>query len=237
MNGFNEYNDGMGHLNHKYRFTKITDNDSIIWDKQYGYFKDGSPLGLLQTTDGGYVMAGGNGAVDTGGLAQGILMKLNANGDSLWSRLFGVMQDYAWFWDIAQCSDGGIVMCGETYCCNFTPGVGNTSGLWLVRTDSLGLLAVGLNEHEPAFAGVQLSNPYPNPVSQSTTVTSIVPPQFESGLLYLFDITGRQLCSYALTKGVNQTSINVSDLASGEYLVVMSVEGYNVGSRKLVVGR
>ena len=126
-------------------------------------------------------------------------------------------------------------MCGETYCCNFTVGVGNTSSLWLVRVDSLGLLAVGLNEHEPSFAGAQLSAPYPNPASTSTSITSIIPPQFESGLLYLFDITGRQLRSYTLSRGINQTVIDVSKLTSGEYLCVLSAEGYNVGSCKLVV--
>ncbi len=236
--GFRRYYDTVSQkYNSKYHFTKIDEAGTHIWDKEYGWFHDGTPLGLLQTPDGGYMMAGGNGAVDVGGLAQGILMKLNANGDSLWARLFGNLTDYGWFWDIAQCDDGGFVMCGETYCCNFTPGVGNTSSLWLVRTDSLGLLVVGLNENQPSFAGAALGMPYPNPARTSTTITSIIPPQFESGLLYLFDITGRQLRSYPLLKGVNQTIIDVSAVASGDYLCVLSVEGYNVRSCKFVVGR
>ncbi|MBK7390838.1 MAG: hypothetical protein IPI23_17710 [Bacteroidetes bacterium] len=87
------------------------------------------------------MMTGANGV---NGGSQGILMKLSAVGDSLWTKNFGEMQDDGWFWDISLCADGGYIMCGETYCCNFTPGVGNTSSLWLVRTDSLGLLT-GLN--------------------------------------------------------------------------------------------
>ncbi|MBK8416504.1 MAG: hypothetical protein IPL22_19540 [Bacteroidetes bacterium] len=77
------------------RFQKITESGVVIWDKSFGLFSSGSPLGILQNSDSTFMMTGANGV---NGGSQGILMKLSAVGDSLWTKKFLVrLQDDGWF--------------------------------------------------------------------------------------------------------------------------------------------
>ncbi len=222
----------------RYRFIKTDEAGTIFWDKSYGLHKDGGPTGILQTPDGGYLMCGGNGFVAGGGLAQGILLKLDANGDSLWARFYGNPTDYGFFWDIEPCNDGGYIMCGETYCCNFTPGVGNTSSLWLVKTDSLGLLVTGIKE-ETIFKNATLTV-YPNPTTTYCTITTTVPQTNNTGAgkkgasIILFDMRGKQLLEQPLQTGNNTVQLNLTNYAAGTYLAVLVVDGYNVTHAKVV---
>ncbi len=218
------------------RFQKITESGVVIWDKSFGLFSSGSPLGILQNSDSTFMMTGANGV---NGGSQGILMKLSAVGDSLWTKNFGEMQDDGWFWDISLCADGGYIMCGETYCCNFTPGVGNTSSLWLVRTDSLGLLT-GLNEFLDSLPGTLMSNPFPNPANNYFEVNITIP---ETQIPYignsevellLFDIEGKQLALKQITTNTKSIHFDISDLAAGTYYVVLSLNGYNAGGKVIV---
>ncbi len=236
----NYFIDGLGSTGtptfRQHRFQKITEGGIVIWDKSYGSFSTGTPLGILQNSDSSYIMAGANGV---GSGSQGILMKMDANGDSLWSRYFGTLLDYGWFWDIAPCSDGGYVMCGETYCCNFTPGVGNTSSMWLVRTDSLGLLT-GFNELVDIEPNIILGLPYPNPASDFFEVSFTIPnaqlpDKGQKGVeLLLFDNIGKQIASQTLPRGTDKARFEMSKFAGGTYLVVLSIDGYNAGSRRIV---
>ncbi len=228
-----------GFNNYSYNFKKLSETGSVIWDKQFGLFKDGGPLGLLEHVDGTFMMSGQFGVPNQGGMAQGIVMKLDANGDSLWSRLFGTVSDYGNLWDIAACNDGGYIMCGETYCCNFTPGVGNTSSLWLVRTDSLGLLT-GFNELVGANAVETLGIPFPNPANEYFEVNLSIPQKqlpykgVKGVVLLLFDNAGRQVYLQNLTNSVDRVRVDISGLAIGTYTIVLSIDGYNAGSRRIV---
>lgn len=220
----------------QHRFQKITEGGVVLWDKSYGIFSTGTPLGILQNADSSFIMAGANGI---GGTSQGILMKLDANGDSLWSRFYGSLSDYGWFWDIAPCNDGGYVMSGETYCCNFTPGVGNTSSMWLVRTDSLGLFT-GFNELVDAEPFSIMGLPYPNPANDYfevdlTLPDTQLPDKGRKGIeLLLFDNNGKQIASQTIARGTSKARFELSEYAAGTYLVVLSIDGYNAGSRRIV---
>ena len=66
-----------------------------------------------QTTDGGYIIAGttslGVGATD------GILIKTNSVGDTLWTKTYGGAVDNEYVYDAIQTLDGGYVFVGKTY--------------------------------------------------------------------------------------------------------------------------
>ena len=220
-------------------FIKLDNTGTILWQKQFCLYREGGPMAILQNYDGTYMMAGANGVPNQTGLTQGILMKLDANGDSLWSRLFQLPSQHGWFYDVSLCNDGGYVMCGETYCCNFTPGVGNTSSMWLVRTDSLGLLT-GFNEFVDVEPNSILGLPYPNPAKDYFEVNITIPDtqlpeKSRKGVeLLLFDNIGKQIASQMLPRGMDKARFEMSKFATGNYLVVLSIDGYNAGSRKIV---
>lgn len=100
---------------------------------------------VLQTGDGGYIIAGGN------GYTQFFLMKTEAKGDTLWKRIhstpFGEIQT------IIQTEDRGFALFGKATS-QFTP-----SYFSVVRTDSAGVLiwnkTYGGNAKQAAFSAKQ----------------------------------------------------------------------------------
>ncbi|MBK5285051.1 MAG: T9SS type A sorting domain-containing protein [Bacteroidia bacterium] len=103
------------------------------------------------------------------------------------------------------------------------------------------LVPIGVQEHPP-IENVLLSVPYPNPATTQTTFTILIPPTNSNGMtgekgaqLLLFDMQGRQLQKHVLQTGLNTLTIDVSSLANGEYLCVLSLDGYNAGGKRLIV--
>ncbi len=95
-----------------------TDNTgNIQWQKCIGgpYFETGA--WIHQTADGGYILAGTSSSVNCDfqgnhGGADYLLVKLNAQGDKVWQKLYGgSINDYCWSMVVAP--DGGYILAGE----------------------------------------------------------------------------------------------------------------------------
>lgn len=88
---------------------------------------------LIQTSDGGYVMAG---QVDSGGVAatrDGIITKISSAGVPQWTRIVGgSAEDY--LRSVVQTFDGGFIAAG------FTNSFGNAGDVYVVKLDSLGVV-------------------------------------------------------------------------------------------------
>jgi parallel beta-helix repeat protein len=101
------------------------------WNKTYGGIYPGNDgaYALVQTADGGYVLAG---YTDSKGGGDFWLVKTNAIGNAQWNKSYGgVSQD--WAYALVQTSDGGYALAGHTS----SYGAGNDD-VWLVKTDSAG---------------------------------------------------------------------------------------------------
>jgi hypothetical protein len=59
--------------------------------------------------------------------------------------------------------------------------------------------------------------------------------QEDKSYLYIFNILGKQLEKVELQRGEQSLTLNVSAFPTGSYLLVMSVNGYNACTRKLMV--
>jgi len=101
-----------------------------IWTRTYGGTSYDWGYSVAQTTDGGYIVAGETGSFGTGGDVY--LVKANSSGDTLWTRAYGGTS-YDWGYSVAQTTDGGYIIAGETY--SFGAGSGD---VYLVKTDALG---------------------------------------------------------------------------------------------------
>ena len=167
------------------------------------------------------------------------VMGLDDNGDSLWFRKYGGSNDDE-VYDIAPTNDGGVILCGETYS-NLIQGT--NSNAWLLKLDSLGLLVTGIKEQAWA-SNVTLQAPYPNPCNTQCTINTYIPSNLSNkGLgktgneLQLYTLQGKPL-QYIPIKDNNQsTTINTSNIASGTYLLVLVVNGYNVATQKIIIER
>jgi hypothetical protein len=95
------------------------------------------PYPVIQCSDGNFIFGGmvtGVGA----GLEDGFLTKIDANGDTLWSRTYGGPGN-EWFYHILQTPDGGYLAAG--YSDGFGFGTIDTNrNIYLVKTDANGNL-------------------------------------------------------------------------------------------------
>lgn len=102
------------------------------WMKTFGGANDDEAYSVLQTSDGGYLLAGVTSSFAVGG-RDVFLVKTDASGNFSWQKsLGGLGSDGAW--DIKNTSDGGYILAGWT----FSHGPGSVGNAWLVKTDSLG---------------------------------------------------------------------------------------------------
>ncbi|OFY73797.1 MAG: hypothetical protein A2236_12360 [Bacteroidetes bacterium RIFOXYA2_FULL_33_7] len=119
------------------RKAMIIKTDSLgneIWRKYYGYEGSASFSRVVELNDGSFIASGScyyNDYTDW----EGWLMKIDLNGDSIWSKRYG-NSDFAtpdYFYDMTITNDGGFVMSGQWNRVG-TP----YRDMWLVKTDSLG---------------------------------------------------------------------------------------------------
>jgi hypothetical protein len=91
---------------------KLDKNGNKIWDKTFGGSNRDKANSIIQTKDGGYIVAGytyskGNGKDDAW------IIKLNKNGHKIWDKTFGSKN-----WDeadsIIQTKDGAFAIAGKT---------------------------------------------------------------------------------------------------------------------------
>jgi hypothetical protein len=103
------------------------------WTKLYGGNNPEMALNVMQNSDGGYVFGGYTysfGPVGNG-VSNGYLVRTNAIGDTLWTRVFGDTPDDA-INCVRQCSDGGFICTGYA----FTNAQGRN--FYALRVDSTG---------------------------------------------------------------------------------------------------
>ncbi len=107
------------------------ESPDTLWIKTYGGIASEYGESVEQCADGGFVVAGetqsfGAGAGDV------YFMKVDSNGDTLWSKTYGG-SDTDGAYSMKQCSNGGFIIVGYTK----SFGAGD-SDVYLLRVDSLG---------------------------------------------------------------------------------------------------
>jgi Bacterial Ig domain/Ig-like domain CHU_C associated len=106
-----------GNLNFDYWIVKLSNSGNIEWQKSFGDSGKDEPFSIFQTTDGGYIVAGGsdsNGGEVTGnhGNYDFWIVKLSSVGNIQWQKSFGGTNiDIAR--QILQTSDSGYIVVGD----------------------------------------------------------------------------------------------------------------------------
>ena len=120
---------------------KLNSQGNIIWDKTFGGSDDDTANSIIQTTDGGYAIAGyrGKGA---GRDDDAWIIKLDEKGNLLWDKTFGGSGDYNPM-SIVQTKDGSYVIAGIPFSSN-PRGV----GFWIIKLDEEGNLGKNSLEKE-----------------------------------------------------------------------------------------
>ena len=148
----------------------------------------------------------------------GVLLKINTNGDSLWMRQYDNhgLQPPNMPWSellkgIEKTRDGGYIACGLPY---YKP----DPKLWVIRVDSMGCFNtsctpsnIGLNEIElNEFVKI-----YPNPASNFLIIESL---NNNAEEIRIADMSGRNILKHSLNSG---KTVDVSSLPNGIYLITL----------------
>ena len=116
---------------------KTDENGDSLWSRTYGGSRDDVGSCVAQTSDGGYILGGWTDSFGPGMPWSNNfwMIKTDANGDSLWSRVFGGREDDKCH-SVLQTSDGGYVLAGETK--SFNTQWPYRSDFWVIKTDANG---------------------------------------------------------------------------------------------------
>ena len=122
---------------------------SIQWQKCYGGTGNEEPGGMIQTRDGGYIMAGqthsSNGDVSSNhGNYDLWVVKMNAGGVIQWQKTYGGSQD-EYGGAIIESLDGGYIIAGSTNSSDgdltgIFHGDSTQSDVWVLKIDSAGII-------------------------------------------------------------------------------------------------
>ena len=102
-----------------------------LWTKTYGGTSYDVGYSIQPTADGGYIIAGLTASFGAGS-ADVYLLKINAQGDTLWTRTYGGTGEDAGF-SVRQTTDGGYIIGGVT--ASFGAG---SYDLYLIKTNAQG---------------------------------------------------------------------------------------------------
>ena len=119
-----------GNGNNDFYLIKTDAEGNTVWTRTYGGGQDDYCWSVQQTTDGGYILAGYSESFG-GGNGVAWLIKTDANGDTLWTRIYegerGAMAR-----SVQQTTDGGYIVGG------YTDPWGGTSDIYLIKIDPNG---------------------------------------------------------------------------------------------------
>jgi uncharacterized delta-60 repeat protein len=125
------YTYSFGAGDHDLFLIKIDANGNIQWDKTYRGTSIDYAHSVQQTSDGGYIVAGGTWSFGAGWVDI-FLIKTDANGNIIWAKTYGgTYRDVAY--SVQQTSDGGYIVAGWTN----SIGAGY-SDIFLIKTDANG---------------------------------------------------------------------------------------------------
>jgi hypothetical protein len=91
---------------------KLDENGNIVWEETYGGRNDDGASSIQQTTDGGYIVAGGTNSYGAGG-SDVYIIKLDENGNIVWEKTYGGSKNDGAS-SIQQTKDGGYIVAGWT---------------------------------------------------------------------------------------------------------------------------
>jgi len=103
---------------------------NLMWNHTYGGIHKEEAYSMVQTSDGGYALAGSTNS-SGGGSYDYWLVKTDSTGNMQWNQTYGGAENVACPWSVVQTVDGGYAMAGRLHAFLETH-------FWLVKTGSGG---------------------------------------------------------------------------------------------------
>jgi len=212
---------------------KINANGNLMWNKTLSGTGYDEGYSIVQTNDGGYVIAGISNSFGAGDF-DGILIKYNATGTLQWFRKFGGNGSVDMIFSVVKTTDGGFAVAGYTESFSDNPdvyiirfnsdgivlwsktigGTGIDQGKSIVQTNDGGF-AVGGYTNSFGLASLYVIKLDVSGNLQWTRTVGATGKEWGESIIQSSD------GGYAISGGYNVNSIDVSDL----YLVKLNSAG------------
>jgi len=187
-----------------------TDNiGNILWTKTYGGVYNEEGHSVLQTLDGGYIIAGFKQIIS--GNFDVWLLRTDASGNILWTKTIGGSGDDR-ARSLQRTSDGGYILTGWTS--SFGAGF---IDIWVIKI-APDLSNVQYNQDQmPEF--YVLSQNYPNPFNPTTIIKYQIP-ELSFVTIKIFDVLGNEVAALVNEEkpaGSYGVEFDATNLPSGIY--------------------
>jgi len=103
----------------------------VVWRRAFGGTDHDAGTSVQETSDGEFIVVGTTYSSGAGG-ADVYLLKIDANGDSVWAKTYGGTDSESG-WSVRETSGGGYIIVGQT----MSFGAGDKD-VYIIKTDSLG---------------------------------------------------------------------------------------------------
>ncbi len=200
---------------------KINSSGNIQWEKSLGIDNnDERGRFILQTSDNGYVIAGDMHTPSN--YDDVFIMKLNTNGDSLWTKIYGFASyDNAQWMD--QTTDGGFIITGNAM-------VNYDDVILLVKTDANGNAATDVKEPPVSDAQINVS---PNPFSKNTTISLQNDKPYQNASCTIYNTLGEKINTLQFDKN-GRCIFDSGNLPRGLYLGSVFIDNAPVKTIKIL---
>ena len=155
---------------------KLDANGNLQWTKTIGGENIDRGYSLIQTSDGGYAIAGTTQSFGAGEWDV-YVVKLDAHGNLQWTKTIGGPESEIGQ-SLIQTSDGGFAIAGETY--SFGAG---KSDVYVVKLDKNGHACCAVSQTSQVGSGGTLGSPTPSIGSGGTLTTPPTPSTSSGGSL------------------------------------------------------
>lgn len=145
--------------------TGSINNNATSWAKTYRTTDNDYANGIIQTTDGGYVIVGHN-QIENGGDSNVMLLKIAGDGGFQWGREFGSTSVLEYGMEVIQTTDGGFLAGGTS----------SISNVYLIKMDASGnsnTCQINYIAGVASDINLEVTNANTNAGATATTVTNV----------------------------------------------------------------
>jgi len=218
---------------------KFAPNGSVIWNKQYDTIRTDLNVAKIQILpNNDFIVMGIHTERDSCNFFISFMFKFNANGDSLWKRIYYMKDGFGdnnALVDNVLNADGSITACGWVNSDTQVP----YQQIWILKTDSTGYAPgpqnvgiIDLPYLQVGYGGLRV---FPNPANNFVIVEYTNDKIAKEVLFLVYDIQGRLHLTQQLKKIANQSLIDISKLTNGTYQCKLVIDGQQKAVEKLIV--
>jgi hypothetical protein len=222
---------------------KLNSNADTVWTKTIGaYGKYDGGMSIFQSNNGGYYLTAYSQTYTPPGMGYDNvwLLRLNDNGDTLWTRWWGgpLNDDPA---SIIPTSDGGIIIAGWRDA-NSNPLDSLTLGpvdFWMIKADTSGNVSGITDSREILNNSSEILRISPNPCNMAAKIQFSISHK-DYVVLKIFDISGSEVATIfnrEFNPGSYSYIYHATGLANGIYFVSLKIGKNLCKNKKLIILR